>query len=69
MKETKFKIDGMSCVGCSKAVTRALKQLPGIDNVEVDFTSGCAVVVFNENQLSEKQIHDAVGEAGYKTKR
>ncbi len=41
---TVLAIDGMTCGSCFDAVRRALSQVPGVERVEVERTSGLATV-------------------------
>lgn len=63
MKKQKFKIEGMSCHHCVKAVVMELDRI-GVDSHQVDI--GEAIVEYDENKLSEKDIVKAIQEAGYK---
>lgn len=38
-------IDGMTCAGCVKAVTRALSAVPGVTGVDVDLALARAQIV------------------------
>src|SRR3990172_2718245 len=44
----KFAIDGMTCHSCELTVERRLKKVPGVKKVEVDVTTGSAVIVAAE---------------------
>ncbi|BAP89031.1 heavy metal transport/detoxification protein [Burkholderiales bacterium GJ-E10] len=44
MIETKLKITGMTCEHCVRAVTKALKKVPGVEKADVTLTPGDAVV-------------------------
>lgn len=58
-----FKIEGMSCGHCVMAVK---KELVKISLEKSDVKIGEAVVDFNENLVTEKDIADAIEKAGYK---
>ena len=60
-----IKIDGMHCHKCERAIQKSLGKLPGVHEVEVDFNSGLASVLFNQSQVEIQQLMDAVNEAGY----
>ena len=62
MKKTMM-VEGMTCGHCEKAVKEALKELQGVDNVEVDLTSGRVLVEGQE--LEDNKLKEAVDEAGY----
>ena len=61
-----IKIEGMHCHKCELAIRRALSQYVGVHEVEVDFASGQASVLFNKRTVSISQMMDAVNEAGYR---
>lgn len=63
MTTKEFKIDGMSCNHCVMAVKNALNEFnPSELNVEI----GKAVVSFDENKTTEKELAAAIEEEGYK---
>ena len=63
MTTKEFKIEGMSCNHCVMAVKNALKEFnPSELNVEI----GKAVISYNENKNSEKELAAAIEEEGYK---
>lgn len=59
----RLKVDGMSCEHCVRAVSQALEQVPGVEQVvEVNLERGEAVVD-GEPQVSA--LIAAVAEEGY----
>ncbi len=62
MVKKEFKINGMTCHHCVKAVEIELQDL-GVNSYEVEI--GFAVVEYDENKISEDQIINAISEAGY----
>jgi copper chaperone CopZ len=60
-----IKIEGMHCHKCENTIQKALLQQPGVHEVEVDFNSGQASVLFDNGSVTVKQLMDAVTEAGY----
>ena len=63
--QSRFNVTGMSCAACSAHVEKAVKQLDGIQNVEVNLLTGSMTADFNENILSDDDIINAVVSAGY----
>jgi copper chaperone len=61
---TILKVKGMSCQHCVMSVTRALNQLEGIQNVQVDLQKG-EVRFDNTKALALNRIEKAIEEAGY----
>jgi len=57
-------IKGMSCQHCVKAVTKALSEIEGVSNVQVDLASGEAS--FEESgPVSTEVIAEKVKKAGF----
>lgn len=61
-----IRIEGMHCHKCEQAIQKALTRFPGVFEVEVDFNSGQASVLFDRGAVTIKQLMDAVNEAGYR---
>jgi len=58
-----FKIEGMSCNHCVMAVK---KNLAKINLIQLEVKIGSAKVEFDENEIAEEKIINAIEEAGYK---
>jgi copper chaperone len=61
-KSIELEVTGMTCVHCQSAVLKALKAVSGVQDVEVDLTSGKASVQGNPDP---QQLLFAVQEEGY----
>jgi copper chaperone CopZ len=61
-----IKIEGMHCHKCEAAIRRALAAQPGVHEVEVDFPSRQASVLFDPAAVNVKELTQAVAGAGYK---
>jgi copper chaperone len=59
-----LKVKGMSCQHCVMSVTKALSQLEGIKNVQVDLAKG-EVRFDNTKSLASDRIQKAITDAGY----
>lgn len=64
--EEKFKVEGMTCASCQAHVNNAVSKLVGVKKVNVSLIEKNMVVEFDENQVDENQIEQAVSKAGYK---
>jgi copper chaperone len=61
---TVMKVKGMSCQHCVMSVKKALGQLEGVQNVNVDLQKG--EVSFNNSEgVAQEKIEKAVTDAGY----
>jgi copper chaperone CopZ len=59
-----YTVTGMTCGHCVQAVTDELTALDGVQQVDVELTSG-AVTVVSDTPLAEEAVAAAVDEAGY----
>ena len=64
MGEKTVKIYGMHCEHCAERVARAINKIDGAA-AKVSYKKGRAIVSY-DREISDKQIRDAVEEAGYK---
>ena len=62
---TTLKLQGMSCAGCANAIQKAINNVSGVEECEVNFASEQATVQFNPEQTSLETIQGAVEDAGY----
>lgn len=60
-----IRIEGMHCHRCEKAIQGALLRQPGVHEVEVDFNSKQASVLYDHERANIKALTDAVTQAGY----
>jgi copper chaperone CopZ len=61
-----IRIEGMHCHTCEQAIKNALSRTPGVHEVEVDFNSGQASVLFDRSIVKITELMDSVNEAGYR---
>ncbi len=64
--ETKLKVEGMTCGGCVRHVTRALEAVHGVRGVDVSLDAGEATV--QHEGADVKAMIAAVEEDGYRAK-
>jgi copper chaperone len=65
MREEILTITGMTCGGCVNSVTKVLKALPGVKQVEVTLVPGQAKLQIDETQVDITTLKQAVTDAGY----
>lgn len=61
----KFSVTGMTCSSCSAHVEKAVRKLPGVEQVNVNLLSNSMTVDYTEEQVNSQAIIEAVVEAGY----
>ena len=60
MMEKTMQINGMMCNHCKMTVEKAIKAVPGVENVEVDLAAKCAKITLNAD-VADDVLMDAVG--------
>jgi copper chaperone CopZ len=61
-----LELQGMTCEGCAATVQQALRKVPGVSQVQVNYDRAEAVVYFDPCcAVQPKALIDAVGKAGY----
>ncbi|MGM9974851.1 MAG: heavy metal translocating P-type ATPase [Clostridiaceae bacterium] len=66
MKSKTYKIEGMTCAACSRAVERAFRKVEGAEEVSVNLATEKMNINFDEEKLKEEDILKTVEKAGYK---
>lgn len=65
MAEATIKVEGMSCGGCVRSVTEALKAQPGVGNAEVSLEMAQARIDYDPALVSVERLRRAVEDAGF----
>ncbi|MDG5472855.1 heavy metal translocating P-type ATPase [Jeotgalibacillus sp. ET6] len=58
-------ITGMTCAACSNRVEKGLLKLDGVEQAAVNLTLEQATIIYNEDELSLKDIEKKVEDLGY----
>lgn len=66
METTELKIEGMTCGGCVKSVTRVLTGVAGVASAEASLEEGRARVTFDPGRTGVEALKQIVERAGYK---
>ena len=65
MATVTLNIDGMTCGGCVKSVTKVLNDLDGVRSATVSLVNKNAQVEFDEGKIQIAQLVEAVEDAGF----
>ena len=65
MATVTLNIDGMTCGGCVKSVTKVLNDLDGVRSATVSLENKNAQVEFDESKIQIAQLVEAVEDAGF----
>ena len=63
--KAEFKISGMSCAACATRIEKGLKKLPGVYDAAVNFAAEKAMLQYNAQELTIRQIQEKVQKLGY----
>ncbi len=61
-----YQVNGMTCGGCARAVTNAIKSVDAAANVQVDLPSKRVTV---ESAIYAAEVQSAIEDAGYGVER
>lgn len=56
VRTKKIRIGGMTCISCQNKIEKKLRNTAGIENVEVSYSAGTAVITFDTDIISYKSI-------------
>lgn len=65
--ETTYTVPEMSCSHCEQAITRGLREVDGVESVEVDLRT--KLVTVTGEGLDDGALRAAIAEAGYEVAR
>ncbi|HEP9100184.1 TPA: heavy-metal-associated domain-containing protein [Pseudomonas aeruginosa] len=65
METIELNVAGMTCGSCANSVNRALKRVPGVDDVHVDLARGTASVTGELTAQNTPALIAALTAAGY----
>ncbi|MFS6938281.1 heavy-metal-associated domain-containing protein [Neisseria animaloris] len=65
METINIKIDGMTCGGCVKSVTKVLEALNGVTKAEVDLASSSAQITFDPAKVQTAALIETIEDAGF----
>ncbi|MGG2066055.1 MULTISPECIES: copper chaperone CopZ [unclassified Bacillus (in: firmicutes)] len=58
-------VQGMTCNHCKMAVTNALTELAGVQNVEVNLQEGTVNVKYDEAKVDVEKMKEVIEDQGY----
>lgn len=68
LKNTTLRSDEFSCPSCVAKIENKLGGLPGVESAEVKFSSGRILVTHDPQQVSVRDLVQAVADVGYTAK-
>ncbi len=65
METLTLKLRGMSCASCAKSIEKAINNVPGVTNCNVNFGIEQATITYDSKRTNLDKIQAAIAEAGY----
>ncbi len=65
-KKITLNIGGMSCINCAHTIEKALQKLNGVTQATVNLAAEQALIDYNPDIVTQKEIEDTITQAGYK---
>jgi Cu2+-exporting ATPase/Cu+-exporting ATPase len=66
MNKNTFVVTGMHCASCSTIITKALQKIEGVREVEVNYATEKASIVFDESTATFERLNEAIAKYGYR---
>lgn len=65
-KKESYLIEGMTCSGCERTVSKVIANLEGVESSKADLKSSTVTVEYDSSKVTIDQIKNAVNGVGYK---
>ena len=65
-KTVTIKVEGMTCNGCSSSVAKALKATEGVEDVQVSYEKGEAVIKYDDQKVTVAKLQEVITNTGFK---
>lgn len=66
MKTVKYKVSGMTCMGCAQSVERVLKRNKGVETVEVKHLENQVFVTYDDMLVNDDTLLNQINRIGFK---
>lgn len=65
-RDVKMRVEGMDCSACALKIENALKRLPGVTGINVNYGTETLALTLDEDRTSRKAIDDTIRRLGYR---
>jgi copper chaperone CopZ len=66
MKKEAYLVEGMTCSGCERTVSKVVSNLEGVASAKADLGSSTVSVEYDPSKVTIDKIKEAVNKVGYK---
>ena len=68
METRTYKVEGMTCGGCTSSLERLLNAEEGVEKASASHEQNNCTITFDPEKLSEQRIAEIVDQAGFEYK-
>jgi len=65
MANIKLNVEGITCGGCEKSIRNALLSHAGVSEVEASHETGIVAIEFDDSQIQQPALKEAIEGAGF----
>lgn len=65
MQKVQMPVDGMVCNACQSNVSKTIKAVDGVEDVEVNLEKKFAVFIYDPKKVKVEQVQKAVNDKGF----
>jgi copper chaperone CopZ len=65
-KKESYRIEGMTCSGCERTVSKVVGNIEGVTSSKADLSSSTVTVEYDPSKVTINKIKNAVNGVGYK---
>lgn len=66
MKKEAYLVEGMTCSGCERTVSKVISNIDGVASAKADLGSSTVSVEYDSSKVTIDKIKEAVNKVGYK---
>ena len=66
MKKEAYLVEGMTCSGCERTVSKVVSNIEGVASAKADLGSSTVSVEYDPSKVTIDKIKEAVNKVGYK---
>jgi copper chaperone CopZ len=65
-KKESYLVEGMTCSGCERTVSKVVSSLEGVANAKADLSTSTLSVEYDPSKVTIDKIKESVNKVGYK---
>jgi len=66
VKKEVYLVDGMTCSGCERTVSKVVASIEGVASAKADLSNSTVSVEYDPSKVTIDKIKEAVNKVGYK---